>query len=297
MKKNGFIILCFFCNVVLSAQSDSLRKFRISSIQVDVGTAIYPNYKQQNQADYQKVIENDAFLSSDLSKYEKQQWFVYNSVFNGLISLKSYLTINDKRKLNKEVFFGLKFGGEGTNGISYNKLSYDTIAEHVYGPTNRKLYEVYGTENEYSYAHTSQKLVVPLGINISTDRKNLFWITMGLELSPVFNFNYVFTSTNKVIHANITVTEGENLANYRSSYFLQDISIIQKKTKLSGLGYGLYASVPFTMYLNLFRRKEFLKRLSLLASISPLYVYSYNNYFGSASGITLSAVTGIRYNW
>ena len=81
------------------------------------------------------------------------------------------------------------------------------------------------------------------------------------------------------------------------NYFGSDYYSNQKSTKIKGTGYGLYASLPFTLYFHPFKRIKILKHLNALASLTPLYMYSYSNYFGSASGFNVSFATGIRYNW
>lgn len=300
MKKYSlFLVLIFFVSFI-QAQRDSLKKIRFSGIQFDIGPATYPEYRQQNIEDYKKVIKNDPYLNADLSSYTKQQWYMYSTTFNGIASLKFYAEINDGKKLRKEFYIGLKYGEEGNAGINYYKQARDTVGVYTEASTGKKLYEISTKESNYNYGFKSEKLIVPLGFNFTTDKSKFFWISMGVELAPVINFGYVFTSARSDIYTNSIIKEGDTLNsryNYTNNHFNRDQYTTENRTKFKSVGYGLYASLPFTMYLHPFKKKAFLKHINLLASLSPLYMYSYNKNFGSASGFNMSLAVGIRYNW
>ncbi len=297
MKKYVLLLLTLFILTGLKAQNDSLKKIRLSGFQLDIGPNVYTNFKQQYQGDYRQYIKNDENLNVDLTGYKTQWGYFYNS-FNGIPGFKLYGEINNRKRIRLEIFAGLRYSQEYSNGTHYTKSKYDTLGIYT-NTSGQRIYQVLKNESSYNYEITSQKLIVPLGINFTTNKQRFFWITTGLEIAPAVNFNYVFQSTHSENYEEVFIHEGDSI-NSRYNY-RQNLSGLgtwkNKRTKLDGTGFGFYAALPFTLYFHPFKRAAFLKHLNALASISPLFFYSHSKYSGDAHILTMSFTTGIRYNW
>lgn len=297
MNKIAYTLLAIFFAFVADAQKDSLKKIRFSAIQLDIGPSMYPEYRQQNQTDYRRFIKTDENLDAELSTYKNQSGYYYG-IYNGIVGFKCYATINPYKKMGREVFAGLRYCQEFNTGAYYYKSKYDTISVFT-NSMGRKLYEVIINEGSYSYGIHSQKLIVPLGFNFTTDKTRLFWVTCGVELAPAINFNYVFRSTHSEHFEDVFVYEGDsidNWHNYNNNSYKPGVWKT-KATKLDGMSFGCSAALPFTVYLHPFKRTVFLRHLNALASITPVFFYTRSKFAGDAHMATISLATGIRYNW
>lgn len=300
MKRLAYSIAGVLLITGIHAQRDSLKKIRLSGIQLDLGPALFAEFKQREQADYQRYVKNDPILNDDLSNYKRQPYYFLFNSFDALVGGKTYMDINDGKKFRKELFIGLKYGQEYGSGAYYNGALYDTIGTYTDGASGNKVYELAKQEISYSFDTRAQKLILPFGINFTTDKKRVFWITAGIELAPALNFKYEFISRKQVSHYTVFVREGDTLNsnnNYTSSRINANVRTESRKTQLGGIGYGFYASLPFSVYLHPFKRAAFLKHMNLLVSVAPTYMYSYSKYTGAYSGVTMSMACGLRYNW
>jgi hypothetical protein len=300
LMKPLFILITVLCPVISFAQKDSLRKGRLSGFQLELGSPVHPAMKALSQSDYRRYVTGDPLLDADLQNYHGQPWYFF-SVYEGLPALKLYFDLKKGRLWKQELFIGLRYGQEANAGSYHTLQSADTLGVYTDAVTGHKLYEMHRMDESYSYGIRAQSLMLPLGINFSTNQRNLFWFTAGLEIAPALKFGYVFTSRYQVSSSRVIVAEGDSL-NSRNNY-LQDVfsrsktRSTQRTTRLNGMGGGVYVSLPFTAYFHPFRKRTVLKHLHLLVSVSPVYVFSYNQYTGQSSALAFSTAAGLRCNW
>ncbi|PBQ32177.1 hypothetical protein CNR22_10470 [Sphingobacteriaceae bacterium] len=300
MKKYAIVLFALISVLSAKAQKDSLKKIRFSGIQADIGTHYFPDYKQLSREDYQKFVKNNKLLYADVSGYKVQNGYYYTS-YEGLVGLRFYATIQDSRKLKKEVHMGLRYGQESNIGLSLNKSTHDTVAVYTSG-NNETYYKIRTTDNNYNFGISSQKLILPLGFNFTTNKDKHIWISYGVEVSPFINFKYQFQSYYSTSYIYTLVKQGDSLmspenlttnnSRFNTSYYGGS-----ERTKLNGVGYGAYLSLPFAVYLHPFLKTRFLKHINLMASITPGLVYSYSKFYGSTTAGGANFAVGVRYNW
>jgi hypothetical protein len=299
MKSAILVILnvCFAVSYI--AQKDSSNKLHFSGFQLEIGTNFYPEFNRQYQEDYQKFVKNDPNLQVNLSDYKNQNAAFYRS-FTGLLGLKFFAEIQDGKKLRKEIYVGIKYGQEFNTGAYYSKSTYDTVGIFIEPNTNRKLTKLRKYKSVYNYGIHSQKLIVPLGFNFSTNKEKFFWITYGIEIAPAINFGYQFTSNHQNFNEEIILEEGDTLNsgyNYGRSRFLGEGKFDRRATKLKGLGYGCSAALPIALYFHPLKKINFVKHINLFASLTPAFLFTHTKYSGSAYAFNYMLATGIRVNW
>jgi hypothetical protein len=144
----------------------------------------------------------------------------------------------------------------------------------------------------------SQKLIVPLGIQITTNQNKYFWFSVGLEIAPAFNYAYTFYSmysaseTEMLVGVDDDASSPSAFSRPNSSYDEWGIY----KTSLYGIGFGAYLSTPLCINVRPFRKVKLLNRFHAMLAIIPAYMYTKSKYSGSASDMAVSACAGLRYN-
>lgn len=300
MKKHAIVLFALLSVLSAKAQNDSLKKIRFSGVQVDMGTHYFPDYKQLGQQDYKGFVKNNKLLYTDLSGYKEQNGYYYSS-YEGLVGLRFFATVQDSKKLKKEIHIGLRYGQESNIGLLLNKASQDTVSEYRSG-NNETYYKIRTIDNNYNFGIISQKLILPLGINLTTNKDKRVWISYGVEVSPFINFRYQFQSYYGVAYNYTLVKQGDSLTDpgnlsSTNNGFREYYSGTAENTDLSGVGYGAYLSLPFSFYLHPFLKAPFLKHINLMGSITPGFVYSYSKFYGSTTAGGVNFAVGVRYNW
>lgn len=298
MKKYAIVFFALISVLSSKAQKDSLKKIKFSAIQADVGTHFFPDYKQLSREEYKSFVKTNSLLNADVSNYKTANGYLY-SAYEGLFGIKFYATIQDNKKFKKEVFIGLRYGQEGGVGLMLSKSTYDTLSLYS-NSSGETYYKVRDNSYNYNYGITSQKLILPIGFNFTSNKEKRAWISYGVELSPYINFNYVFQASYGNNYSDLFVKQGDSLTspdNLTNSNRFRTYSGRVERTNLSGVGYGAYLSLPFCFYMHPFLKTPFLKHINLMGSVSPGFVCSYSKFYGTsmAGGVNFSA--GIRYNW
>ena len=279
MKKYAIVLFALISVLYSKAQKDSLKKLRFSDIQLDIATHFFPDYKQLNQEDYKRLVKTNSLLNADVSGYTAGNGYFY-STYYGLFGAKFFATLGNSKKFKKEIYIGLRYGQESNVGLMLNKSSYDTLSTYT-NSSGENYYKIGRNSYNYNFGISSQKLILPIGVNFTSDKQKHIWISYGAEVSPFINFNYVFKASYGNSYSDIFVREGDslrspnNLTNSKAptGYFGR-----VERTNLSGVGYGAYLSLPFAIYLHPFLKTPFLKHINLMGSVSPGFVYAYSKF-------------------
>jgi hypothetical protein len=299
MKKNVLIVVVSLLILQLSAQTDSLKIVSFSGVQLDYGIVGGLDESLVSQQEYQKFVKTNSLLNKDLSLYTSNNYgYFYQQTFIGFISLRAFTDITTNKKIKKEVFVGLRYGQRGMSNLNYNTQRYDTIGVYIDPVSNDVVTKVLNSRSEYNFGINSNKLIIPLGINITTNKQRYLWLTAGIEIAPALSFGYVFIGSNTETSSIMYLFPGQVLNNKNSILNNVDYQSTRKTefNKLKGIGLSGYLSVPLSVNLRLSKNINILKHLSASATIVPAFSYSKHKYTGTESYLTVNTNVGLRYN-
>jgi hypothetical protein len=280
----------------LSSQSDSLKMIRFSGLQLKFNM-VGSRYDESTRENYQSFIKNNEILKQDVTGYE-------HSPNSGTHNYSSYLALNavaDIRTGKKfpalELTFGLNFGQSVLSSAYYSKTDYDTTGSYYNNIKNEVLYTVSENNSNYIYEVRSQQLFLPIGLNLTTNKKRWLWASAGVELSPGISFANVFSArkglnTNELIlYSNSRYTDITSYTRTHQSRGMWE----SRETKFGGVGFAGFVTLPLSVNLRLGKKNSFLKHMSLSASLSPGFYYSRNKFSGTNTGIIMNSALGVRY--
>ncbi|MBA2613250.1 MAG: hypothetical protein H0U95_14875 [Bacteroidetes bacterium] len=298
MKKLQLQVLILASVLGLNAQikTDSLKRFRLSGIIVEMHGISNRETSNNNQADFQKHVQNNELLDKDLTAYSTYSG--YNLNFEGMFSARAFFECQKAKRHNPEVFIGLRYGNAVLAGASYFKLETKTVATYI-NPVNKdSLQEVDLYNTSYRYQINSKSLFIPLGINIATNKTNRLWFSAGVEISPGITFNNTFSAyylltKNKAIYEPNTSTPFS--ANAQGATEILDSKY--SNTQLKGVGFEGYLALPLSANLRVSKKIKFLKQLNLNGALAPGFFVSKNKFASTQTNFIANASLGIRYNW
>ena len=141
-----------------------------------------------------------------------------------------------------------------------------------------------------------------MGFNFTTNKEKRIWISYGVELSPFVNLRYQFRAyygseySYKLVKQGDSIVSPDNLISNPSGFNNNSFGM-SERTNLSGVGYGAYLLLPFSIYVHPFLKTPFLKHINLMGSITPGFVYAYSKFYGSTTAGGANFAVGVRYNW
>ncbi|MBL7930831.1 MAG: hypothetical protein JNL60_02960 [Bacteroidia bacterium] len=301
MKNLLTSLILFTCIAHSHAQKDSSAKCkaRIFSISAELGVPPWLSMQQVKQSDYQSLVPNNEMLNADYSGFKSSPGYAFmNPGFQGMPGIKVYADLGGK-KYRKEIYFGLSFSKEYVSGISYNRESYDTIGVFIDPANNKTLYDIVSINDYYNFSIVSNRWMIPLGFNFTSNQDKFFWISLGLQIAPSISTNYKFVSGHTQNTIEYLLEPGEEVK-YGNGYQKSNhigFSAKQTSSSLSGLGFGLYVSAPVSVYMHPFKRAKFLKHLNPMISASPYFGLAKHKYSNMLSGFGTIVSAGLRYNW
>lgn len=288
--------LFFFC-LPSYAQKDSLRKFKLTAIQLEHAIIGEGRIPLLNLNSIRNAVPASAIVTRDLSGFTSGLGYglVNPFVYNNYIGFKLVTDLKTKRKNNPELFIGLRLGNKLFSTISFNKSS---KTETYYNSTSSSetLVKYSYIDTSYYFSISGRSLFIPFGLNFTSNKTKRFWLSAGLELAPQISFWHTFhevvsTSTYSIVTP-ISVPEKE-IYKSRSN---DGSSFIKSNTyRLGGMGFGFYLAIPLTVHVRLSKRIKILKNMSASASITPAYSYTYYKNSGTNDGFINFLFFGIRY--
>jgi hypothetical protein len=297
MKPTLNFLFILFC-LSSYAQTDSLRKFKLSAIQVEhafIGGRGAPGL---NVNSLKSLVPANAMVMRNFSGFTSYtgSYYINNGIYNNYLAIKIYTELKTKRKNNPELFLGLRIGSELFSTVSFNKKS-NTEAYYTSTSQSEILVQRSYKDTTYYFSISGKKLFIPVGINFTSNKIKRFWVSAGIELAPHISFGHTFqelilTSTYSIV-APISVPENE-LYMYRSGYGSN--SFKENTYRIKGIGYGFYAAVPLALNVRLSKRIKVLKNMSASASLVPAYSYTYYKYSGTNNSFNTFTFLGIRYS-
>ncbi|MES2679284.1 MAG: hypothetical protein V4635_05335 [Bacteroidota bacterium] len=295
------IILVFFSAIVslhLNAQSDSLKKIRFSGLQLKFNL-VGSRYDESARENYQSFIKTNEILNQDVAGYSHSPNSGTHN-YSSYIALGAVADIRTRKKFPRlELVLGLNYGQSILSSASYTRKDYDTTGSYYNSVKNEVLYTVNENNSSYLYEVRSQQLLLPVGINLVTNKKRRIWVSAGLELSPGISFANVF-SARKGLYTSELILYSNSRYSDITSYTRTNQSQGKwesAETKFDGVGFAGFVTLPLSVNLRLAKRINFLKHMSLSASISPGFYYSNNKFSGTNSGTIMNSALGLRYSW
>jgi hypothetical protein len=284
----------------MNAQKDSLKKLHFSGIQIDygfVGSVINKNLSQQ---DYQKFVSSNSLLNKNFSPYTYNNYGGLSQLnYNSFISARAFASIKSSKKIQKEIFVGLRYGQELISYLNYYKQTYDTIGTYIDLLTNDVITKVKSNQSSYNFSINCNNLIIPLGINITTNKNRWFWFTAGVEIAPSITFGYVFTANNSENSSTLYLESGAVIEDELKmlSFFNTENSYREMTNKLKHVGVGGSAAIPLAINLRLGKKFSFLKHLNLSATVAPMLVYASNKYTSFGLHAVINTNVGLRYQF
>jgi hypothetical protein len=298
MKKLQLLVLILACVLGSNAQTntDSLKKFRVSGVIVEMHGISKRDATTEAQGDFQKYVKNNELLDKDLSSFSN--YTGYNIDFNAMPSVRVFFECQKAKKHNPEVFIGLRYGSDVLASASYFKLETKTIATYINPVNNDSLIEVDTYNTSYHYQVSAKRLFIPVGINISTNKTNRLWFSAGVEVAPGITFNNTFSayyllSKNTAIYDPNTSTP-VNANAYGTN---ENLDYKYSDTQLKGVGFEGYLTLPLSMNIRISKKVKFLNHLNLNAALAPGFFVAANKFAGTQTNFIANASLGIRYNW
>lgn len=302
MNKLQLQVLIFASTLGLNAQtkSDSLKRCRFSGVILEThGSITHGKPGSANRAEFQKFVKNDVLLDKDLTGYLSGYGPFSVTDFNGGVSVRVFVELGQGKRFRREGFVGVRIGNSNLLSAVYSKVNYDTTGTYINTVSGSKIFSVDEYINRYSYQISSGQLLIPFGINLTTNKNNRLWFAAGIELCPGITHSNIFSASYTRDKIELLMNENSSYTKY-DSYSIGQQKNIEKQfthTDLKGIGFAGYASLPINVNLRLSKKIKILKQMNLGASVAPSVYYSSNQFAGSKSGFGLNTSLGIRYNW
>ena len=302
MKKFPLQVLILASTLGLNAQTktDSIKKIRLSGIGLESQMIFQHGYiNTANQADFKKFVSNNKLLDKDLNGYTSASGNGRSIDANGLISLRAFLELGQGKKFRREGFIGIRFGSNSVSSAFYSKTTRDTNAIYVNTANNDKLYSVKQYNDNYFYSISSKQIMVPIGINLTTNKNKRFCFGAGLELSPgisyanMFSANHILNTSELLLNSSSTYDKYDSY----SSNSYKNVEVVQTVNKIGGIGFVGYAAIPLTTNLRMSKNLTARRHFSASASLAPGFYYESNKFSSPQSNFVFNASLGLRYNW
>ena len=286
------LILSLFFN--LRAQTDSLKRFGFSALSVEMQLHVRGQYYNAvSHEDFEKFVKNDGLLNRTATQKNTLGYsFSNHNFFPGLFSARAFFDVKPAKGFKRQAFVGISLGRIQQLELSYLNSVYDTTGI-TYGIDNYTV-NVDAYQSAYSYEISSTKILVPLGLNFITSRQKVFWFSAGVELCPgITAFNrytsqYAKSKSQYVLDA---FSSYNKVSSYSRSFGSERLESSQTNKRLGGIGFTGYATIPFTMNVNVF------KKIGLFATLAPGYYFTADKFNGSHSFFFVNACAGLRYNF
>ncbi len=159
-------------------------------------------------------------------------------------------------------------------------------------------FDLYRYTTEYiSYQINSALMQLPLGLQISGNKRRRVRAQAGIEIAPgrLYNARYV-------IYQNITEStdlhkpnSSEPATGPEQENFPDRDATAQSRNYLFLNGYTFTAGLPLTLYFNITRRAPASGKLLVLINAQPYYMFTKFATLQSRQGFELMLSTGIRY--
>jgi hypothetical protein len=302
MKKLQLQVLILASTLGLNAQTktDSIKKIRLSGVGLESQFIFQQGYiNTANQEDFKKFVTNNKLLDKDLNGYTSASGFGRSTDANGLICVRAFFELGQGKKLRREGFIGIRFGSNSVSSASYSKTTRDTIAVYVNTANNDKLYSVAQYNDNYFYSISSKQIMVPVGINLTTNKNKRFWFGAGVELSPGISYSNMFSANHNLSKTELLLNSSSTYDKYDSysSTSYKNVQMDQTLNKISGIGFVGYAAIPLSTNLRLSKNINARRHFSASATLAPGIFYSNNKFTSAQSNFILNASLGLRYNW
>lgn len=309
MKKLQLPVLILASSLGLNAQTktDSANKIRFSGIVLEThGSITHGRSGNSDKAELQKFVNNNVLLDKDLSGYISGRGQYNVTDYNGGVSLRVFIELGQGKRFRREGFIGARINSSNLLSSFYSKASYDTTGTYTNTLTGSKIYSVNEYNSSYNYQISAAQLLIPLGINFTTNKTNRLWFGAGLEVCPGITHSNIFSAGYSLDKTELFMNENSSYVLYESySFGQQSYSFGQSKnierqytnTSLKGIGFVGYMSLHFNANLRLSKKIKVLKKMNLNASIAPSVYYASNKFVGSKSQFGINTSLGIRYNW
>lgn len=299
MKKLQLLVFILACVLGSKAQTktDSSKNIRLSAVIIEMHGILTSNTANNNQADFQKYVQNNELLNKDLSTFSQNVGST-STDFSGMFSGRIFFEFQKVKRFNLETFIGVRFGSDVLATATYFKSESNTVAKYVNPANNDSLIEVATFNTSYHYQINSQRLFIPLGINISSNKTKRLWFSVGVELSPGITFNnnfgafYMLTKTTSIYDPSTS----KPVNNYSSGSY-ETLDSKSSQTRLKGIGFESYMALPLSMNLRLSKKIKFLKHLNLNSALAPGVLVVKNKFAGAKTNFITNASLGLRYNW
>jgi len=302
MKKLQLQVLILACSFGLNAQikTDSVKKIRLSGIGLESQFIFQQGYiNTASQEDFKKFVSNNKLLDKDLNGYTGASGFGRSIDANGLICARAFFELGQGKKFRREGFIGIRFGSNSVSSAAYSKTTRDTNAIYVNPANNDKLYSVTQYNDNYFYSITSKQIMVPVGINLTTNKNKRFWFGAGVELSPGISYSNMFSANHNLNKTELLLNSSSTYDKYDSysSTSYKNVEMDQTINKVNGIGFVGYAAIPFTANLRMSKNINARRHFSACAALAPGLFYSNNKFTNAQSSLTFNASLGLRYNW
>ena len=194
MKKLQLMVLILASVLGSNAQTKtgSLKKFRLSGVIIEMHGISKLDATNNNQADFQKHVNNNELLDKDLTNYSTYSG--YNVDFAGMFSARAFFECQKAKRHNPEIFVGIRYGDDVLASASYFKSETKIVATYKNTTNNDSLIEVETYNSSYNYQINSKRVFIPVGLNITTNKTNRLWFSAGVEVSPGVTFNNTFNA-------------------------------------------------------------------------------------------------------
>ena len=299
MKKLQLLVLILASVLGSNAQTktDSLKKFRMSGIIVELDGIANRETSNNDQASFKKYVQNNDLLDKDLSTFSRYSGG-FSTDFNAMFSARVFFQLQKAKRFHPEVFVGVRFGSDVLASANYFKSESQTVATYFNPANNDSLLKVDVYNSSYYYQVNAKRLFIPLGINITTNKTNRLWFSAGVELSPGITFNNNFSAFYSLTrYSAIYDPATSKPVNAYSSGTYEDLDHKFSYTSLKGVGFESYMSLPLSANLRLSKKVKFLKHLNLNTSMAPGFFVVKNKFVGTQTTFIVNTSLGIRYNW
>ncbi len=297
MKKNHLCIAAALITLGAGAQTDSLKRFRISGFQLDLAF-MGSNSDAVSREKFKAFVHENELLNRDLSGYRTGLGEPAQNI-NGYTSAKVYATVffGHHKSKKAEVFAGLRYGSTSLASAYYSKNNVDTTGIYVNQANGTKLIKADEYYSGYNYTIDASNILLPIGIRVSTNQKRRFWFSAGIELAPGILFNHALQASHVVTKSELILNENSALEQHNTYTRgrMSPVLVESSHKRLSGVGFNGYATAPLSASLRLSKRVKFLEHLNLTGTLAP-GAYVNRSRYSASTGLVLNTALGIRYN-
>ncbi len=275
-----------------SISQDHQKSSSLKALQFDWGSIPNTLLVNPSQQELQAVIPNDVFLNKDLTGFTKAKLnWITGRPFNMMVGFKLFL--HQSRHL--ETFVGARYGQLFIVGTTYQRTLIDTT-ESITDPfSGNQTFSVKVERQYFNFGIHAHRIFIPLGANVFTDQRKLFWLSAGFEICPFVNFKYqlesqfVFGKWEEEIEAG---------AEPKSFDFNGEKGTFVRYLPVKGYSIGFYFGIPVVLHFHPFvKEQKFLSRFHAFGSLMPMVVFNSTQFGKPNTRLNLGGYLGIRYQF